>query len=87
MDLRHADAVTLMGWYFMTPSLGISDGKTFVDTAAPISRWQIHSSYDKASECENYKDGLFKRYSAKQPSNLSNLRNTEERVAVERARD
>jgi hypothetical protein len=49
MDLRHAAALALVGWYLMMPPIG-SDGKIYYN--APISQWHINSSYDKAAECE-----------------------------------
>jgi len=50
MNLRHAAALALVGWYLMVPSLV---GDPFrVDADAPISRWEIDSSYDSASDCE-----------------------------------
>jgi hypothetical protein len=50
MNLRHAGALALIGWYLMVPPL-VGD-PFWVDADAPISRWEIDSSYDIASDCE-----------------------------------
>ena len=49
MNLRHAAALALVGWYLMIPPLN-SEGK--VDTHAPMSRWNQFMSFDAASACQ-----------------------------------
>lgn len=45
---RHAAALALCGWYLMTPPM---DAGHHIDTNAPLSRWQILSSFDNANDC------------------------------------
>ena len=53
MNLRHAPALALVGWYLMVPPIqGNSETDAGVILGAPISEWNIESSYDTASECE-----------------------------------
>jgi hypothetical protein len=59
MKLRHAAALTLVGWYLMVPP-GASDGR--LDLQAPISRWEIESSYDTADDCQGVIDGMVRLY-------------------------
>ena len=47
MNLRHAAALALVGWYLMIPPI-IHDS---VQSGAPLSSWHIFGSYDKATEC------------------------------------
>jgi hypothetical protein len=44
MNPRHAAALALVGWYLMAPAPE--------DLSAPISRWDIVTSYDSATACE-----------------------------------
>jgi hypothetical protein len=47
LNLRHAAALALVGWYLMVPPLGIH-----LD-AVPIGpRWEIRGVYDKADQCQ-----------------------------------
>jgi hypothetical protein len=48
MRLRHAAALALVGWYLMVPPT--TDGK--IDNSAPLSQWDIRSSFDSAATCE-----------------------------------
>jgi len=68
MNLRHAAALTLVGWYLMMPPiLAIGDtndvehGEWWTQTDAPVFKWQISSSFDSASDCEDLKSKLIKR--------------------------
>jgi hypothetical protein len=56
MNLRHAAALALTGWYLMTPPLK-PDGKP--DIQAHLSKWQMDGSFDRATSCEaRYHDFL-----------------------------
>ena len=67
MKPRHAAAFALVSWYLMIPpilpigdTVDVKNGRWWTQTAAPLSKWQISSSYDSASDCENLKDKLIK---------------------------
>jgi hypothetical protein len=50
MNLRHAAALALVGWYVMVPPLGkLHD---------PLSTWQIVKVFDSADECQSYRDKI-----------------------------
>jgi hypothetical protein len=49
MKPHHAAALALVDWYLMMPP--ISNGTP--EIAAPLSRWEIQSSYDTAVECQS----------------------------------
>jgi hypothetical protein len=52
MNLRHAAALALVGWYLMVPPRA-SDHRTFIFDA-PLREWStIMGSYDSAKECAN----------------------------------
>jgi hypothetical protein len=56
MNVRHAAALALVGWYLMVPPM--HDAKWYgVERAAkfPVSRWEPLPSYDSALECESGK--------------------------------
>ena len=48
MNLRHAAALALVGWYLMVPP--ISRQGEFLDNA-PLSKWTLLDSMDSASDC------------------------------------
>jgi hypothetical protein len=57
MNLRHAAAIALVGWYLMVPPRpagprmpGALAG--WPDTNAPLSKWIIDKSFDSAEDCE-----------------------------------
>jgi hypothetical protein len=52
MNLRHAAALALVGWYLMIPPQTAQ--KTF-DDHAPLARWFVFSAHDAAHECEGAK--------------------------------
>ena len=52
MNLRHAAALALVGWYLMAPPLS-KDGDR-VNENAPLSTWIITQSFDSARECERF---------------------------------
>lgn len=49
MNLRHAAALVLVGWYLMVPPLG-GNGKN--DTTAPLNRWTHPHTFSSAHDCE-----------------------------------
>jgi hypothetical protein len=49
MNLRHAAALALVGWYLMMPPVN-SDNT--VDLDAPLSKWIVGASFDAANQCE-----------------------------------
>ena len=51
MNLRHAAALALVGWYLMIPPIIEKAGGYEADFNAPISRWSVNSPFDAASEC------------------------------------
>jgi len=68
MKFRDAAALAVVGWYLMIPpilSIGntndIKHGQWWSQINAPLSRWQISSSFDSASDCDDLKDKLIKR--------------------------
>jgi hypothetical protein len=71
MNMRHAAALALVGWYLMTPpydpSLVVPNAPLagqHIDTHAPLSSWDQHSAYDTAAEREKGKDKEFEKTSA-----------------------
>jgi hypothetical protein len=54
VNLRHATALALVGWYLMVPPL--SD--TGIDAQVPMAQWNISGSYDTASDCEASKNRM-----------------------------
>ena len=52
MNLRHAAALALVGWYLMVPPLDRQSPDEF-NADAPLGHWQTIGSYDTASECED----------------------------------
>jgi len=57
MNLRHAAALALAGWYLMTPPiescLGAFSGGSCKKT--PLSKWQIGATRDSLADCEESK--------------------------------
>ncbi len=51
MNLRHAAAVALVGWYLMVPPVVEKAGSYEADFNAPLSRWSVDSPFDTAAEC------------------------------------
>jgi hypothetical protein len=54
MKARHAGALALVGWYLlMAPTFRNPQTDSFtVDLNAPLSAWNLVSSYYSASDCE-----------------------------------
>jgi hypothetical protein len=55
MNLRHAAALALVGWYLMLPPLS-APGK--FDTAQLLSKWVEDSAHDSGAACEQAKDDM-----------------------------
>jgi|SRR5713101_6058180 len=53
MNLRHAAALALVGWYLLRPP-GPNNGAP--DFKAPLSRWTYSGSFDSAKGCERERD-------------------------------
>jgi hypothetical protein len=55
INLRHAAALALVGWYLLAPPMTGEPGKgkvhAFLDT--PISQWTQYGGFDSAAECSN----------------------------------
>jgi hypothetical protein len=49
MNLRHAAALALVGWYLMQPPSDNSHGRP--DSDAPLPQWQESGSFDSAAKC------------------------------------
>jgi hypothetical protein len=52
MRRRYLAALAAVGWYLMVPPLSQRSPVGF-DTYAPLGRWQILGSFDKANDCED----------------------------------
>ena len=61
MNLRHAAALALVGWYFMAPPF---DSARNVVANAPLAQWQIIASFDSASACQSAKFEVTQREQA-----------------------
>lgn len=55
MNFRHAAAVSLLGWYLITPPAKLSITANVGDSAAPLSKWQIVQGFGTANDCEKRK--------------------------------
>ena len=51
MNLRHAAALALMGWYLMIPPVEIATGR-YVEEA-PIAEWGRLAEYGTLAQCQN----------------------------------
>jgi len=54
VKLHHAAAIALVGWYLSVPPQTRTwwIGEERYDDAAPLSKWTIERSFDKAQACE-----------------------------------
>jgi hypothetical protein len=53
MNLRHAAALALVGWYLMQPPTHRgADGKSVFEDALPLTTWKQIAAYDTAKECQ-----------------------------------
>ncbi len=48
-------ALALIGWYLMMPPAHQVNGEWKLDADAPLSSWELVSSYDSAHECETFR--------------------------------
>jgi hypothetical protein len=55
MNLRHAAALALVGWYLMISPLDPAN-MTQVDTGAPLSKWHSMKTYSSKTECDKGRD-------------------------------
>jgi hypothetical protein len=62
MNLHHAAALALVGWYLMVPPRNPHPfiKGDYTDTAAPLSKWAHLASSDSAKECEARKSDYLK---------------------------
>jgi hypothetical protein len=51
MNLRHAAALALVGWYLMVPPMDVTTHKMNPD--APLHEWNTFDSYDHAAQCRS----------------------------------
>ena len=52
MNLRHAAALALMGWYLtVPPTVG---PYRRLDLRVPVSQWKVVQRFDTATTCEGY---------------------------------
>jgi len=58
MNLRHAAALALVGWYLMFPPV---DNHNHVELSAPMVKWQSLMTFDSAGNCENARSGVVNR--------------------------
>jgi hypothetical protein len=67
MNVRHAAAIALVGWYLMAPPIRpgwhfdrdwrLTD-RPWVHSNLPLSRWDVLKSYETAMECEAAKSKI-----------------------------
>jgi hypothetical protein len=50
MNLRHAAALAVAGWYVMVPPFGALQ--------TPVGKWHIVKAFDSAKQCQSYRDAL-----------------------------
>src|SRR5438552_3630253 len=58
MELRHAAALALVGWYLITPGVTLDSSGEHLQDDAPYSRWTIIRAYDTAESCEKARQHL-----------------------------
>jgi hypothetical protein len=66
MNLRHAAALALVGWYLMTPLA--RNGKVVL--GVPLTQWSHWDSFDSSLECRNAGLDLMKRQEDRGNQNL-----------------
>ena len=53
MNLRHAAAIALVGWYLLMPPIAMEGERAKVDGSVPLSQWDHGDRvYQTESECE-----------------------------------
>jgi hypothetical protein len=66
--LRHAAALTLVGWYLMLPPIARLGDHLRPNVDAAISEWEDTDSFDSASQCH---DGINDLVRARQTSKFT----------------
>ena len=63
MNLRHAAALALVGWYLMTPPLSWSSDRKVIgsDLSRPLSQWLPGLVFDTEAECNKEIDAMNRR--------------------------
>jgi hypothetical protein len=56
MELSHAAALALVGWYLMVPPM-LGD---YSPKPAPLNHWGLFQSFDTARECRDFQDDVLK---------------------------
>jgi hypothetical protein len=59
MNLRHAAAFALVGWYLLEPPHVGEDGSP--DKGVPLAQWEQMGSYTSAEECNADRESFTKR--------------------------
>lgn len=67
MNLRHAAALALVGWYLMIPQSALPPNVAY---KKPLSTWQTIQSFDTADECQDYLSDFFQRSREKAALNM-----------------
>lgn len=62
MNLRHAAALALVGWYLMLPPL-LRDRRDW-NTGAPLSQWTIIKSFHTRKDCRVHTHEALEEYSS-----------------------
>jgi hypothetical protein len=64
MNIRHASALALIGWYLIMPPIGVVDGRKQIDTEVPLWKWQHPPQvFSSSAECEQAKAARIKEWS------------------------
>jgi hypothetical protein len=58
VNLRHATALAIVGWYLMVPTPA---PETFMTVTPPIGRWAHRGSYDSEKECDQALDEMYRK--------------------------
>ena len=61
MNLRHAAALALVGWYLLIPPVFSAMGnhpRAFNDLNASLNRWDIQASFESDTSCEKEKERI-----------------------------
>jgi hypothetical protein len=66
MNVRHAAALTLVGWYLMVPPMAHKEDWQAggPPTTAPLGEWFIWNWFDTADACTKARDALWARASS-----------------------
>jgi len=61
MNLRHAGALALLGWYLLIPPVFSAMGdhpRAFNDLNASLNKWDIQGSFDSETSCVKEKERI-----------------------------